>query len=810
MSMAAKPSSGNRMTNSFFRSWVSLLLKIYPFIIGMTVLLTSVCIKPTIELFKHISTDTADLLPADYPEVKALMKIRSKFKAENGLTVVLESEDPQQTRRLVKDITERLGHNPAVKRVVTEKRGWDFFNKYKMLYLSVEDLQDIHDRLDRRIQREKLSQFYVDFEGESDGKEEGFGDIEKKYKEKYGNQRAELVSPDGKIFLLDVIGSDSNTSLSGVKAFEEAIRSDLQGLTLATYHPTMKMYFHGALQVREYEALLRDLQIAGIVSAVLLFLPLLIRFRNPLKVLLIFFSLPVGLALSFGLVSFWIQKLNVSTSFLFAILGGLGVESGIHIYSRYEENRRAGQSREAALLDIYEHSGPSILTSVASVAVTFLLLIFADFRGFSEFGLIAGCGLWVIFLVYFTFFPALLVLFEKIRVLKFGGVEAVVSASRGSLKPSWVRYALGVFSVFTLFSIVVTPKVGFEYDSKKTRSEIPEARVAQEKYRKVNTVVNNPAALMVTDPEQAKAIKAEILKRRDEYKETTTIDDVRSYYDLVPDRQGEKMAVIHRIQKLLQDHTLKLVKGDQKKDLDRFKEALAETNPMTEKDIPATVVEIFRGNTGEPGELLYINAKPNLEMDDGRNAIRFSEDVGRIHTDFGNFYPANSAVIFGTLLRTLFADSKMVVFCSLASVFFFVYLDFRNLKKSLIVMLSILAGVVWVFGLMFLSGLHINFYNMVIIPAIMGMSIDNSIHVYHRYEELGRGSLSKVLATTGLTSLLASLTNASGFIGLLFCHHQGLYSMGLIAVMGLGTCLLSTLVFLPMILQFIEKDEKKD
>src|SRR4030095_13410145 len=130
--------------------------------------------------------------------------------------------------------------------------------------------------------------------------------------------------------------------------------------------------------------------------------------------------------------------------------------------------------------------------------------------------------------------------------------------------------------------------------------------------------------------------------------------------------------------------------------------------------------------------------------------------------------------------------------------------NFRNFKKSLLVMVPIVAGVFWVMGLMWMTGLSLNLYNMVMIPSVMGMSIDNSIHVYHSYEELGKGSLDRVLASAGLSSLLASLTNAAGFLGLLFCHHGGLRSMGIVATMGLFTCLISTLVFLPLLLQFLE------
>ena len=106
---------------------------------------------------------------------------------------------------------------------------------------------------------------------------------------------------------------------------------------------------------------------------------------------------------------------------------------------------------------------------------------------------------------------------------------------------------------------------------------------------------------------------------------------------------------------------------------------------------------------------------------------------------------------------------------------------------------------------MYLLGTRINLYNLVIIPAIIGMSVDNSIHIYHRYQELGRGSLPKVLSTTGIAALMASLTNAAGFVGLAFCTHGGLRSMGVVAVIGVVTTLLSTLMFLPLLLHWWEK-----
>ncbi|HSA58706.1 MAG TPA: MMPL family transporter [bacterium] len=778
-------------------------LKLWPLILIGVIALSAASIPRTIQLFKNISTDPVDLLPRENPNVQALLKVRDKLEKGVRTSIVFESDDPEATLRFLADTVEKLNHEPYVGRVIARKIGYDFFDKYKMLFVSLEDLRTIRDRIDRRIQREKLRGLYIDLENEGDSV--SFKDIQEKYGAKYAEEtKSEYnVSPDGRIYSIFVESGPESTGLSAASKFQDKMEDFVATLAPKTYHPTMKVYFSGATKVLEYRALVKDLKRVGIISGILLFIPLLIRFRNPLNVLSMFLPLAVAMPISFAAASYFVAKLNVSTSFLFAILGGLGIENGIHIFSRYHEDRTSGHERRHAINQIYEHTGRSILTSVASVAVTFLLLLINEFRGFSEFGLISGLGLWVIFFVYFLFMPSLLIFLEKIRVLRF---HRAVADSEPAIpvKAKWLTVSLGVFSLFTVFSFIVTPFIGFEYDSKKTRAEIPEVIEAKKKQRMTTRRVNNPAAVVIYSSDEAEALHEAVEKRKEEDKLSPTIDTSRSYYDLVPSDQDEKLKVIGEIQALLKDDTIRLVKGEQKKDLDRFREALDKTAPIKEGDVPPEVEEVFKGKPEVPGELFYINAIPELELDDGQNAMRFAEDVGKIETKAGVYYPSSDGVVYGLVLKTMLADSKTVMIVSLLSVMFFVFIDFRSVRKTAIVMASIVLGVFWLLGVIYIFGIKLNFYNMIIIPAVMGMSIDNSIHIYHRYEEMGRGSLAKVLGSTGVAAMLASLTNASGFFGLLFCVHRGLYSIGLLAVIGVGTCFLSTLVFLPALLQFLE------
>ncbi|MBI4211447.1 MAG: MMPL family transporter [Deltaproteobacteria bacterium] len=785
------------LTNGTKRWW--------PVWLFLTLALTAVSMPRAAQLFAKISTDPADLLPEHNPNTQAIRQVREKFKSRAGIDFIFESPDPDTSLRMMLDTAKELKKHPLVYQVETEKPGYDFFDRHKMMYLDLEDLKLIRDRIDRRLQEEKLGGLLVDLSGD-ETKEEGltFKDLESKYGQysKSASSRYK-TSADGNIVVLTISYIKPKANLKEEAVFQDAIDIFYHQLEPAKYGPGAKIYISPITRVLEYRSLIKDLTRVGIISGILIFLPLLFRFRNIFHVGLIFLPLLTGISISFAVASFFIPHLNVTTSFLFAILGGLGVENGIHIFSRYTEMRASGASEDDALYDIFAHTGRAILTSVASVAVTFLLLTINEFRGFSEFGFISGTGLWIIFFVYFTVLPSLLILLEKLKWLKFPPHD-VEHPVRLPVRPKALKIALVVFAAFSLFSLGVMPQVDFEYNSKKVRAIIPEAIIANEKARKTYDRLNQPALVLVQSKEEADELKAAFEKKISEDKATPTIDAVRSYYDLVPAHQPEKLAVIHEIQTLLRDKTLKLLKGERKEDLARFKKALAEAEPVKSDMIPEEVKQKFLGDPAIPGKVVLINAFPHLEMDDGRNALEFAKDVREVKTRFGHYYPANDSMIFGLVLESMLKDTRVVLLVSILSIALFVFLDFRNVKKTVIVLASILFGVLWMTGVMWMFALKFNFYNMVIVPAVMGISIDNAIHVYHRYEELGPGSLTKVLMTSGKAALLASLTNASGFLGLLLCAHRGLFSIGLLSVIGVGTCLMSTLVFLPAFLQWRE------
>jgi predicted RND superfamily exporter protein len=128
------------------------------------------------------------------------------------------------------------------------------------------------------------------------------------------------------------------------------------------------------------------------------------------------------------------------------------------------------------------------------------------------------------------------------------------------------------------------------------------------------------------------------------------------------------------------------------------------------------------------------------------------------------------------------------------------FLDYRNLRDVLLALLPLAVGVTWMMGGMRLLGLSFNFANLVAVPLIIGVGIDNGVHIVHRMKFEGRSGMNTVLRHTGRAILVASLTTMVGFGSLALASHRGLASLGLVLLLGVGACLVASTVVLPNLL----------
>jgi predicted RND superfamily exporter protein len=93
--------------------------------------------------------------------------------------------------------------------------------------------------------------------------------------------------------------------------------------------------------------------------------------------------------------------------------------------------------------------------------------------------------------------------------------------------------------------------------------------------------------------------------------------------------------------------------------------------------------------------------------------------------------------------------------------------------------------------------------NLIVLPLILGIGVDDGVHVIHDFRmQSGRYETS---SSTINAIMLTSLTSMIGFGSMMFAAHRGLASLGLVLVIGVGSCLFVSLVTLPAILTLVSR-----
>ena len=104
-----------------------------------------------------------------------------------------------------------------------------------------------------------------------------------------------------------------------------------------------------------------------------------------------------------------------------------------------------------------------------------------------------------------------------------------------------------------------------------------------------------------------------------------------------------------------------------------------------------------------------------------------------------------------------------------------------------------------------LAALDISFNpaNLILLPLILGIGVDDGVHVLHDFHS--QPDAYRLSPSTMNAIVLTSFTSMIGFGSMMIAAHRGLYSVGLVLVIGVGSCLFVALVPLPAILTILRR-----
>lgn len=225
--------------------------------------------------------------------------------------------------------------------------------------------------------------------------------------------------------------------------------------------------------------------------------------------------------------------------------------------------------------------------------------------------------------------------------------------------------------------------------------------------------------------------------------------------------------------------------------------AMANPTPITLQDLPGGIKNQY---VGKSGNNFLISIFPKQNVWEINFLKRFSNELSNIDPRATGLPP-----IFNALMDEIGEDGTLATKLALVVIFFVLLIDFRSIKKVILAMIPLVVGVVWMVGAMEILGLQITLLNIMAIPMIIGIGIDDGVHIVHRYQIEGRNAHKPVFASTGRAILLTSITTMLGFGSLWFATYRGLGSMGIALFIGVGMCFFATVIVIPVLIGMLKK-----
>lgn len=790
----------------------------------------------------RVDANIVALLPPEYTSVQALQRLQQRVGAETTVDVAISSPSFEDNLEFAETLVPEMMRlqSPAGDRYFTRvefRRDVRFISENALYFATFEELERLEQFLRSQAQdvRSTTDPLRVNL---FQGREDSLEAARQREADRLRTDLAQLalteylLSPDSTTLVVKFYPIGAQTDIGFVERLYADIDQLVVELRPGTYNPDMKVTPAGRLlrqtiEVRSITTDVRNSFGAGVLSVilavVLYFLYKSIQaktggrlvwsvvlselLRTPVTAVLLTVPLLMSLSWVGGVAAVTFGTLNLMTSTLGLILFGLGIDYGIHFYARYAEERGIGRSVSDAVEETFVSTGQGIAVSAFTTASALFVLQLADFRGFSEFGLIGGLGILFALVSMLTVLPALLSLAERTGALNLR-LRGEASRFEPDTRFPFSRTIVLGCGALVAVSAASISEVEFEYNFSNLEPEYDEyyRRAAALEPVFGQSERRNPAYILLDTPQDVQTV-ANALKELGE--QDSLILAVESLQERFPTDTATAQRKLERLAEIREILADPFLSADTTGQVARLRRAASATAPVPLDSVPEFITRPFITREGEIGNFVIVFPRGN--MADGRRSIRFSELIGQVTTpDGGEFYAASTQLVAADMLRLMQKESPLMISVTFALVFVLVFVSFRSVRWTLIAVTPLGFGLLWMLGMMVLFDVQLTFYNLVVLPTVLGIGNDGGVHLAHRYREEGKGSIRRVLRSTGEHVTMGALTNLIGFGGLLLSSHPGLRSIGVLAVVGIGSTLAATLIFFPALLQVVEDNRWLD
>ncbi len=652
-----------------------------------------------------------------------------------------------------------------------------------------------------------------------------------------------LSSDNGKYLLMQIApgdgAQDGPDPVEVIQAELDAVRAQFPSLDAG-------MTGGPALAYAEQSTTQHDMMLGSVLAITGLIALIVIPFRGVVEPLFAILALLTGVAWSFGFTTLVVGHLNLLSAVFTSVLAGIGINFPIHLMARYDEARRKGMAMPEAVELAVVNTGTGVFASACIMALAFLMPMFTDFKGIAELGLISAAGLFMCLISALLVFPAMVALRDRRRP---DNVRPVLSLAprRPLLEKLFARPGLivGVTTIATVGALFLIRRVSFDQNVLKLQASDAEA------VRFENTLLHDSGRSSWFAVALART-RAGADRKAAAFRKLPEVTDIETISTYIPNHQEQKRALLtalahdlapiairsgaHRDTALLMRQLSGLAgrleamaqfdpSGGVLKTAGLAEDAIArlknnpnafsayeqglaaglatelaalkpQLNPVavTEQTLPPILRQRFIGKGG----LYLVQIYPKGDIWEDARLERF---VGALHAVDPNVTgPPVQTYNLATVMRQGYERAALL---ALIAVFIFVFLDFRNLRDTLLATVPLIFGGAWLLEAMPLLGWEFNLANLFAVPIIIGMGVDNGVNMLYRWREERDKSSLILTKAVGKSVTICSLTTIAAFAALIPASHRGISSLGSVLTVGVSLILLATLVVLPALFELL-------
>lgn len=649
-----------------------------------------------------------------------------------------------------------------------------------------------------------------------------------------------LISETGKLWFVEIAPLKNYGTLAVIAEPVARIREVIEEVRRG--YPELAIGLTGkpVLQADEMSTTDADMtrsSIVAIIAVALLFMLVIGGVRIPLLSVL---TLILAIAWTFGVATLAVGQLNLLSVVFTLVLVGIGIDFGVHIITRFREERARSELRPA-LKEALVMSGRGNATGALTSSLAFFMTLFTDFRGLQELGIIAGSGLLLCLIAMTVVLPALLVLADRGRGAEPRRPRDLPTGIIGS-RPGLVLVAS---AILTVAAVPLVTDLDFEGNLLELQAQGLESVEWEHRILEDSSSATWFGAAVAEDLAGAQQLVAKAEAEEG-------IGTVRSVFDVVAPPSSEREALreglratrtaerpkdavfdaagirdarqaLGRIISLAKERgetdaralvPLSKELGKLAQALDNDGQAVGRAVNETVGSASASLATMLEGDAlglrealpdalgrryVSPGGKLLVSLHPDENVWDVANMERFAAAMRRVDPEVTGVPLTHLESIRD--MRNGFAFAALL---ALAAVVVIMLIDFRNVRDTLLAVLPLLIGGTWLGAAMGLLGIHFNLANFFSVPILIGIGVDDGVHMVHRFREGNFNA--RVFGSTHRGVFLTSTTSMIGFGCLALASHRGLQSLGLVMALGCLALLASSLVILPPLLHLLSKN----